>query len=499
MPRARDSMWAHVIPMGKYGGSGTEKWKCKYCDKVSGGSANRIKAHFSGLKGKGIGACDKVPQDIKASLLQWRREQEAAMKGFGSSHDDMQEEEEDVTKRARVGDEQEMQSQTDQAAGSSSAPCAHRSSLPIRPSLKSASIKARFQKAAVAEATRELTRLFIQCALSFHIVRTPRWKKAMRAISRIGYEWEGPKYDSLRKKHLRDEKDLVELEMEPLKATWHKYGCTILCDGWTDMRKRNVYNILVSSCKGVMFMRAIDASVPGTVVTGAFIWQHIRQTVLEIGARHVVQVITDNGSNCVSMGRMLEDEFPEIVWTPCAAHSLDLMIEDVAKIPWISEIFAIARSMVRFVTKRPKVLYMYRAHSDLELLKPSKTRFAYMFIVIERLVRVQQGLLRTVVSREWMAWEDREQPKAVAFVRAVMRESWWDDAKALVKATQPLYSVLRITDMEGSTLGLLYEFMDRIGEALNRCTVLSAERYVICNMHVFLVFYLSGLFGFGCW
>lgn len=138
------------------------------------------------------------------------------------------------------------------------------------------------QKAAMKEATRELMKLFIQCGLSFHIVRTPRWKKAMRAISRIGCEWDGPSYETLRTTELRKEQLAVEMEMEPLKATWAKYGCTLLCDGWTDARKRNVYNILVSSCKGTMFIRAIDASVPGLVVTGEFIMSHMRQAINEI-------------------------------------------------------------------------------------------------------------------------------------------------------------------------------------------------------------------------
>ena len=93
--------------------------------------------------------------------------------------------------------------------------------------------------------------------------------------------------------------------MEPLKATWAKYGCKVLCDGWSDVRRHNVYNILVSSCKGTMFLRAINASIAGTVITGAYIWEHIRIAIEEIGPEHVVQVVTDNGSNCVSMGNML--------------------------------------------------------------------------------------------------------------------------------------------------------------------------------------------------
>lgn len=58
--------------------------------------------------------------------------------------------------------------------------------------------------------------------------------------------------------------------------------------------------------KGTMFLKAIDATLPGLIVTGEFIYMHIWEAIMEVGAENVKQVVTDNGSNCVSVGRMLE-------------------------------------------------------------------------------------------------------------------------------------------------------------------------------------------------
>ena len=63
-----------------------------------------------------------------------------------------------------------------------------RTSQGAKGSLQGASIKASIQKQAIAEATRELTRLFIQCAIPFHVLCTPKWKSAMRVVSCIGCE-----------------------------------------------------------------------------------------------------------------------------------------------------------------------------------------------------------------------------------------------------------------------------------------------------------------------
>jgi hypothetical protein len=43
----------------------------------------------------------------------------------------------------------------------------------------------------------------------------------------------------------------------------------------------------------------------------------------------VVQIITDNVANYVHVGRMLMERHCLFVWTPCATHCIDLMLEDM--------------------------------------------------------------------------------------------------------------------------------------------------------------------------
>ena len=56
---------------------------------------------------------------------------------------------------------------------------------------------------------------------------------------------------------------------------------------------------------------------------------------MEVGVENVVQVITDNASNYVLAGKMLEEKHKTIFWTPCVAHCIDLMLEDIGKQEWI--------------------------------------------------------------------------------------------------------------------------------------------------------------------
>lgn len=46
----------------------------------------------------------------------------------------------------------------------------------------------------------------------------------------------------------------------------------------------------------------------------------------------MVQIVIDNASNYVKAGKTLMAERKKLYWTPCAAHCLDLMLEDICKL-----------------------------------------------------------------------------------------------------------------------------------------------------------------------
>lgn len=52
---------------------------------------------------------------------------------------------------------------------------------------------------------------------------------------------------------------------------------------------------------------------------------------------------------------------------------------------WVERVVSQALSIVNFFTKKVKVLAIFREHSQLELKRPASTRFAYMWLLLERL------------------------------------------------------------------------------------------------------------------
>ena len=154
-------------------------------------------------------------------------------------------------------------------------------------------------------------------------------------------------------------------------------------------------------------------------------------------------------------------------------HGLNLLMKDIGKLDWVKRVTTNALAIVNFFTKKLKVLAIFREYSSLELKRPASTRFAYMWILLERLHDVHPSLRMTLVCPEFLAWLQEETGPGVDEARSIqricMRESFWKEVEAIVKA---IYKVLRMTDMEGSTLGLLTHFMRDALQEIRASTIL---------------------------
>jgi hypothetical protein len=108
--------------------------------------------------------------------------------------------------------------------------------------------------------------------------------------------------------------------------------------------------------------------------------------IQEIGPRYVVQVITDNATNYVVVGKLLMERYRTLYWTPCVARCIDLMLEDMGKIPWIKEIVESTRSVTKYIYNHTYVLTLMRQFiGNKELVHPAITRFATSFIALQSL------------------------------------------------------------------------------------------------------------------
>ncbi|KAM0832157.1 hypothetical protein ACQ4PT_065067 [Festuca glaucescens] len=120
--------------------------------------------------------------------------------------------------------------------------------------------------------------------------------------------------------------------LKMFKQDWKNYGVTVMCDSWTGPTGMSLINFMVYCNTRMFFHKSIDAS--SLTQNSEFLYKDVKKVVVEeIGHENVVQIVTDNGSNYKKACRTLveEPEYNHIVWQPCAAHTVNLMLKDIAK------------------------------------------------------------------------------------------------------------------------------------------------------------------------
>ena len=116
----------------------------------------------------------------------------------------------------------------------------------------------------------------------------------VRTIANVGpcEGWSGVTYKEMRTTKIDEERERIDRALNPIRAAWSKYGCSILSDGWRDRKKRGIINILVSCPLGSYFLRAVETGVKGKKTSSSFIYRHIRNVILEVTCKHMTSKIS---------------------------------------------------------------------------------------------------------------------------------------------------------------------------------------------------------------
>ena len=238
-----------------------------------------------------------------------------------------------------------------------------------------------------------------------------------------------------------------------------------MSDGWTNRKGRTLLNFLVHYPKGTMFIKSMDASKH--IKDAATICELLDGFIREIGVQNVVQVITDNAANYVSAGKMLMERHPTLFWTPCAAHCLDLLLEDMGKLSFIKEAVDMARSIPKFIYNHAFVLSLMRRFTrNKELRRPAITRFATTFITLQSLLQCQFELKQMFVSNEWCDCRYNRRQDGRAIEKMVYTDTFWQGLEEACSVSEPIVKVLRLVDGDKPAMAYLYEAMDSAKEAI---------------------------------
>ena len=101
-----------------------------------------------------------------------------------------------------------------------------------------------------------------------------------------------------------------------------------MSNGWTWPTRLSIINFMAYLKGSTVFLKSVDAS--NNIKDHKYIYKLLKNVIKEVGVDNVVQIVTDNGSAFVKVGKLLMKKF-NLYWTPCAAHCIDLMLKTLGK------------------------------------------------------------------------------------------------------------------------------------------------------------------------
>ena len=115
------------------------------------------------------------------------------------------------------------------------------------------------------------------------------------------------------------------------------------------------------------------------------------------------QVVTDNAANYKAAGEKLMEKRKRLYWTPCAAHCIDLMLEDFdKKIKVHRVVIEKAKRITTFIYSRTLLhTWLKQFTNGREIIRPRATQFATSYLNLRILNKQKLSLLSLFESNKW--------------------------------------------------------------------------------------------------
>ncbi|XP_024161380.1 uncharacterized protein LOC112168490 [Rosa chinensis] len=214
-----------------------------------------------------------------------------------------------------------------------------------------------------------LARWVYEASIPFHVIDNDSFKRFVEA----------------------EEVERTKNSLKKHEEEWAKNGWSIMTDAWSDRKRRSIMNLCVNCKEGTTFLSSREDSDQSH--TRAYIFEYVDKCIEEVGAQNVVQVVTDNATNNMAVGNLLKIKRPNIFWTSCVTHTLNLMLQGIGNQPRFKGVIEKANAFTIFIYAHHKTLALMRKHTKKrDIVRPGVTRFATFFLTLQSLMEKKSEL-----------------------------------------------------------------------------------------------------------
>ncbi|KAG9444220.1 hypothetical protein H6P81_015560 [Aristolochia fimbriata] len=244
---------------------------------------------------------------------------------------------------------------------------------------------------------------------------------------------------------------------------WEKWGCTVMCDGWTSPKDLILTNFLVHSNKGTIFSKFVEAN--GNTEDSDYLFELMDDMIERVGAKNVVHIVTDNIATYRTAGRFLTEKWQHIFWSPCVAHSINLIIKELCEMAGPREVLSKAQEITAFIYNDQKLYPMMKFFTrELDILHFGPTLFATHAASLESLASRRLDLKKMFSSKAWYRFYASMNTKLKKVGKVielrVFDDSFWKKVDQVIALLHPLFKILVfVGEGDRRSMGFVHDMM----------------------------------------
>ncbi|KAL6493760.1 hypothetical protein OROGR_032095 [Orobanche gracilis] len=297
------------------------KVRCKLCKQEMYGGVNRLKQHIGHIRGN-VRPCNRsTPLD--------REKCKRALEELKKKKVERKERVQEVRDEVHIGNDEDDVVEID---GSTKNPRSlgpmDQFSRPIDPMNLNTESRRETRQRNLNDVHAFLARWATKSSgIPFNAINNDRFHKFCEAVGQFGPGYIPPSQYQLREPLLKQEVERTKNSLKEQEEEWKANGCSVMTDAWSDRKRRSIMNMCVNCKAGTSFISSIESSTEAH--TGKYIFDYVDRFIGEIGCDNVIQVVTDNATNNMAAAKLLKLKRPNIFWTSCATHTLNLILEGI--------------------------------------------------------------------------------------------------------------------------------------------------------------------------
>ena len=301
-----------------------------------------------------------------------------------------------------------------------------------------------------------IAKFYYRTAIPFNTADCKEWKDVW-LLARPAYE--PPSSKRLRTTLLT--KAFNKMQCNVNEIIQDATSVSVVSDGWSNLRNEHLVNfILIIPNHKPLFYGFIDCD--GQSQTSLQIANDLIKVIEEIGAAKINSVVTDNANTMQGAWNIIEQKFPHIFCNGCAAHVLNLLIQDICSMDGNEDIINKATMVAKFIKSRSALSVAFRKaqqnYSFKRFLRlPVKTRWYTQYECLVNLVGNEE-IIQQISATINIMRQYKNCDKFDEFIATVKDTNFWDRCRRVISKIILPSKLIGEAESDHTFLSKIYDF-----------------------------------------